>query len=127
MSPRKSPKTKLLLTQRALDDFASIEDYSIEQWGKSTANRYLADLEAGLERIRDNPELLRSEEGFHASLRFYSVNKHVFVCNVFAESIYLLTVLHGSMDIPSRLHELAATLALETELLHRKLQRSKKR
>lgn len=75
MAPRKPTKTKLLLTQRALRDFVDIEAYSTEQWGKRTANRYLSDLEAGLERIRENPELLRSEEGFHASLRFYSVSR----------------------------------------------------
>jgi toxin ParE1/3/4 len=122
VSQPKSAKTELLLTERALRDLADIEQYSIKQWGKRTAARYLADLEAGLERIRENPKLLRSEEGFHASLRFYSVNTHVFVCDAVSDAIFVLTVLHGSMDIPSRLHELSPTLTLETELLHRKLQ-----
>ena len=126
MAPRKSSKTRLLLTQRALRDFAEIEAYSVEQWGRRTATRYLSDLEAGLERIREDPDLLRSEEGFHASLRFYSVNKHVFVCDVLANAIVVLTVLHGSMDIPSRLHELSPTLSVEAQLLHHKLQQSKK-
>jgi plasmid stabilization system protein ParE len=127
MAPRKSKKTLVLLTQRALRDFADIEAYSIEQFGKRTANRYLSDLEAGLERIRDNPQLLRSEKGFHASLRFYSVNKHVFVCDVLSYAIFVLTVLHGSTDIPGRLHELAPTLSMEAELLHRKFQQSQTR
>jgi toxin ParE1/3/4 len=125
--PRKSATTKLLLTQRALRDLADIEVYSVEQWGKRTASRYLSDLEAGLKRIRENPELLRSEEGFHPALRFYSVNRHVFVCDVLPDVIFVLTVLHGSMDIPSRLLELSPTLSMEVELLHRKLQQSKKR
>jgi plasmid stabilization system protein ParE len=115
------------LTQRALRDFAEIEAYSVEQWGKRTATRDLSDLEAGLERLREDPDLLRPEEGFHASLRFYSVNKHAFVCDVLANAIVVLTVLHGSMDIPSRLHELSPTLSMEAQFLHHKLQKSKKR
>jgi toxin ParE1/3/4 len=127
VSPRKPAKTKLFLTQRALRDLMDIEQFSIEQWGKRTAARYLSDLEAGLERLRDYPELLRSEEGFYASLRFYSVNKHVFVCDIVPGAIFVLTLLHGSIDIPSRLHELSPTLALEAELLHCKLEQSKRR
>lgn len=126
MAARKSVKVKLLLTERAVRDFTDIEAYSAEQWGKRTASRYLSDLEAGLERIRENPALLRSEEGFHASLRFYSVNKHVFVCDVVPGAIFVLTVLHGSMDIPSCLHELSPTLSMEAELLHQRLQRAQK-
>jgi toxin ParE1/3/4 len=125
--PRNAPKTRVLLTQRALCDLADIERYSIEQWGKRTASRYLSDLEAGLARIREKPELLRAEEGFHASLRFYPVNKHFFVCDVLSETVFVLTVLHGSMDISSRLHELSPTLSQEAEMLHRKLQASTKR
>lgn len=127
MPSRKPSKTKLLLTQRALRDFADIEAYSIEQWGKRPASRYMSDLETGLERLRANPELLRSEVGFHTTLRFYSVNKHVFVCDLLPGTIVLLTVLHGSMDIPSRLHELAPTLSLEAKLLHHQLKQSKRR
>lgn len=120
-------KTPVLLIQRALRDFAESEAYSLEQWGKRAASRYLSELEAGVDRIRQHPELLRPESGLHCSLRFYSVNKHVLVCDVQPESIFLLTVLHSSMDIPSRLHDLAPTLSLETELLHRKVQQSRLR
>lgn len=34
----------------------------------------LSDLEAGLKRIREHPELLRPEESLRASLRFYGSN-----------------------------------------------------
>lgn len=40
---RKS-KARLLLTQRALADLASVLEYSTEQWGKPTAEKYLDDL-----------------------------------------------------------------------------------
>jgi toxin ParE1/3/4 len=102
-------------------------EYSTEQWGKKTAEKYLDDLEAGLERIRQQPDLLQPLPDLHPSLTFYRVNKHLFACDRQPESIIVLTVIHGSMDIPNRLAELQPTLAAEVELLHNKLRQSQRR
>lgn len=126
MSTRKA-KAKLLIAERALRDISEIEAYSTAEWGKSTAARYIEDLEAALARIQEQPDLLRPEEGFHPQLSFYRVNKHLLVCDRQPQAIFLLTVVHASRDIPSRLAELAPTLAVETELLHQHLQRGKRR
>lgn len=122
-----APKAKLLVAERALRDLAEIEAYSVAEWGRRTAARYLEDIEAALTRIQEKPDLLRPEEGFHAELSFYRVNKHLLVCDRQPRAIFLLTVIHASRDIPSRLAELAATLSAETELLHRQLKEGKKR
>lgn len=119
MSRRATPK--LLLTQRALQDIQGIFDYSVEHWGKRAAEKYLDEIEAGLERVKSQPALLRPEPDLHAALTFYRVNKHLLVCDVRTELIVVLTVVHASMDIPTRLAELQPTLAAEVELLHRKL------
>lgn len=114
--------TRILhLTQRALRDIEAIHEYSIERWGKRTADSYVDDIESALERLKENPDLLRPEPEFHSALRFYRVNKHLLVCDVQPESAVVLTVIHSSMDIPSRLAELQPTLAAEVEILHRKL------
>ena len=126
MSARKA-KTQLLLTERALRDISEIEEYSIAEWGKKTAAKYIADVEAALVRVQEEPDLLRSEEEFHLDLHFYRVNKHLMVCDVQPTVIFLLTVIHASRDIPSRLAEMAPTLAAEVELLHKKLPHRKKR
>jgi len=119
----RSPAKRLLLTDRSLSDLAAIEKYSIEQWGKRTASRYVAEIEGALARVQGNPELLRQEVGFHPCLRFYNVKQHVLVFDMQVQEIILLTVFHGSMDIPSRLAELEPTLAAEVELLHDQLRR----
>ena len=64
-------KVRLLLTERAISDIREIEAYSIAEWGKRTASRYISDLEAALERVREKPDLLRAEEGLHPELCFY--------------------------------------------------------
>jgi len=114
---------KLLLTRNAVRDIRTIYDYSKDRWGKKTAESYVDDIEAALERIKKRPELLRAEAQFHDALRFYRVNKHLLICDVRSNVIVLLSLLHTSMDIASQLSELQPTLAAEIEMLHRTLSR----
>lgn len=119
MSRRATPK--LSLTQNALQDIQAIFDYSLERWGKRATEKYLDEIEAGLERVKSQPTLLRPQPDLPPSLTFYRVNQHLLVCDARAESIVVLTVIRASMDIPTRLAELQPTLAAEVDLLHRRL------
>ena len=121
-----SSPVRLFLTERALQDVRDIESYSIEQWGKQAAGKYMARIEAALDRIVERPELLQKEPDFAESLRFHRVPKHVLVCDVQADAIYVLTVLHTSMDIASRLAKLKPQLLLEVDLLHKKVSAKRK-
>ncbi len=111
----------------ALGDIAEIEAYSVSQWGKEVAAKYIAHIEAALVRLQEKPDLLREHQDFPPSLRFYRVNKHILVCDVRPKVVCVLTVIHASRDIPSRLAELEPTLAAEAELLHTKLEYARKR
>ena len=113
--------SRLLLTDRALRDIAEIDDYSIAQWGKPAAARYLSQIEQALVRLQENPALLRQEPEFHPHLCFYHVNQHLLICDKQSDAIVLLAVVHASRDIPGRLVELSPTLATEVQLLRRKL------
>ena len=112
MSAKKT-KSDLLLTERALRDIADIERFSVAQWGKTAAAKYISDIEAALSLLQENAALLRTEEELHPELRFYRVNKHVLVCDVQQDTIFLLTVIHASRDIPSRLAEMQPSLMME--------------
>ena len=125
MSARKA-KTKLLITERALRDIAEIETYSVTEWGRRAASKYIGEIEAALVRLQESPGLLRPEATLHPELCFYCVNKHFLVCDRQPGAIFLLTVIHASRDIPSRLAEMQPTLAHEVELLHRQLEQGKK-
>ena len=116
-----SPPCRLLLTERALQDIRAIEGYSAEQWGNEVAQKYVDKIETALDRIVEQPDLLREEPDFADSLRFHRVEKHVLVCDIQGESVYVLTVLHTSMDIPGRLAKLQPQLSLEARLLHRRV------
>ncbi|MCA9173259.1 MAG: type II toxin-antitoxin system RelE/ParE family toxin [Planctomycetales bacterium] len=126
MSDRKT-KANLLLTERALHDISEIEQYSTEQFGKKAASKYISDIEAALARLQESPKLLRVDEGLHPKLQLYQVNKHLLVCDVQQNTTFLLTVIHASRDIPSRLAEMQPNLAVEVEILHQKLATRKKK
>lgn len=125
MARKASKKRTVYLTDRALRDILGIESYSTEQFGNRVAEQYIGKLEAGIGRITDNPDLLREELPFHDSLKFYRIELHLLVCETaIAGKIIVLTLLHASMDIPSRLAELEPKLLIETEMLVSQLHRS---
>jgi len=120
-------KLTVYLTDRALRDIASIELHSIKRFGKRVAAQYVGKLGAGISRIAENPDLLRDEPRFNQSLKFYRVEQHLLVCETGIEGkIIILTLLHSSMDVPSRLAELEPNLSIETEMLLVQLRRSTK-
>jgi len=87
----------------------------------------MSDFESALQRLSDNPDLLREEPNLHSFLSFYRVNKHLLVCDIQPKTIFVLTVLHANMDIPECLTRLEPTLKLEVEMLHQQLAKAKKR
>ncbi|MDA9859389.1 type II toxin-antitoxin system RelE/ParE family toxin [Rubripirellula sp.] len=122
MAKKSTRSIALHMTQRSLRDLIAIEAYSVEQFGRRVANQYLDKLESGINRIKENPDLLREEPPFHASLKSYRIEKHVLVCETGVRGkIIVLTLLHGSMDIPARLAELEPALVMEVAMLLKKL------
>jgi toxin ParE1/3/4 len=113
--------TQVELTQRALGDLRAIEKLSIKEWGRKTADKYLDDVAAALDRLRENPEILRLEPDFAPGLYFYRVKKHFLVCDIHDALVIVLTVIHTSMNLPARLLELEPRLAAESQLLRTKL------
>ena len=127
MAKKATGRPAIHLTDRALRDIASVEAYSIEQFGKRVASKYIDKLESGINCIAENPSLLREETPFHRSLRFYRVEKHLLVCETGIDTrVIILAVIHASMDVPSRLAELEPTLNVEAELLVKKLRDARK-
>lgn len=112
---------KVILTRRALRDLRSIETYSVERFGQDVADKYIDQLNLALQRLKESPGLLRPEPEFASKLRFYRCNKHYFVCDQIDDCIFVLTVVHTSMDLPRRIGDFEPGLVAEADILHRKL------
>ncbi len=112
---------QVYLARRALLDIDEIDRYSVDRWGNEVAERYPDDIQAGLQRLADSPSLLREQPDYSLRLRFYRVREHVLVCDVVDESIFVLALRHGTMDLPRRIAELEPQLIDEAELLHARI------
>ena len=126
MSPRKKPSSNsaVELTKRALADLREIERYSVKEWGHKTADKYLDDISAALDRLGENPEILRLEPDIVPGLFFYRVKKHFLVCDYQGKAVIVLTVIHTSMDLRARLLELEPRLVAESQFLQIKLHKN---
>ncbi|HMO18765.1 MAG TPA: type II toxin-antitoxin system RelE/ParE family toxin [Oligoflexia bacterium] len=126
MSPRKkSSKTfSIYLTDRALSDLLEIENYSITNWGKAVAARYILKFEKAFRLLEDNADLARPNSELGTDLLFYRVEKHLLACVKIKTGLAVLTIAHASRDLEMLLGELSPTLRLEVKALVKKIQSS---
>jgi plasmid stabilization system protein ParE len=107
------------LSRRALLDIQEIETYSIERWGPAITANHLQSIEDALNLLRRNPSLIKPKRSVSQSLCFYRVRQHFLVCAAFEETVFILTVKHGAVDLPNRIAELEPQLFLEAEMLYK--------
>jgi plasmid stabilization system protein ParE len=101
-------------------DLTEIERYSVKEWGRKSADKCLDDIQSALDRLKEDPDILRLETDLAPGLYFYRVGKHFLVCDYPGDMIVVLTVTHTSMDIPARLTELEPRLESEVRLLRQR-------
>lgn len=115
------------LTDRAHYDLQEIEAYSLQRWGRKTANRYLEDIQTALSLLQETPDLLRHKSDISTHVKFYRVREHFLVCTKLNDVLLVLTIKHGQMDLPHCIGELEPTLLHEAALLHERLVAAEKR
>ena len=113
-------------SKRAALDLVEIERYSIEQWGKTVADKYIDNFTHAAKRLADQPSLLKDKQDISTRLKFYRVEKHFMICDTINDNIYVLAIRHGSMDLPTLVAELEQQLAQEAELMHQRFLATRK-
>lgn len=116
-------KMQLRISRRATLDLRKIENYSISKWGSKTAKEYINSIEQALTLLQENPKILRQDAKISAYFHLYRVRQHFLVFDVTKNTLNLLTIIHGSMDLPERLAELEPSLYEEIAYLHDKLEK----
>lgn len=92
---------KFQFSRRAEADLLNIADYTLRQWGKAQAARYLGDLEVCCQTLADNPALGRPCEDLRPGLRRYEHGKHVLFYRHERGGILVSRILHQRM-LPER-------------------------
>ena len=115
--------TKILLTARALDDIQEIYDYSLAEWGKKTASKYIKSFEDAFLLLQENTGLLRQNRKISSRFRVYAVQKHYIICDIINDTVVVLTLRHTSMNLLERLKKLEPDLDKEAKALYQKSKR----
>lgn len=112
---------QVIVSRRAALDLAEIEVRSTARWGQKVADGYIDSIEQALSLVQDRPGTLTRKAEISPHFHFYRVREHILVFAVTEETLYLLTVKYGGMDLPERLAELEPYLYEEIAYLHQKL------
>ncbi len=86
------------LSRRARGDLAEIWRYSSLRWGPEKADQYIAAIHAACARLAARPSLGRPLPDAPEEILQYRSGSHVIVHRVRGEQIYVVRVLHESMD-----------------------------
>ena len=82
----------------AEQDLEEIWLYTYGQWGEKQADKYLRELQQGMEGILRNPEIGVAYDNEDKTYRHYSINHHVVWYRLHSNNILVVRVLHKSMN-----------------------------
>jgi toxin ParE1/3/4 len=92
---------KFRLSRRAEVDLLSIGEFTLREWGKSQAARYIGELETCCQMLADNPALGRPCDHVRPGLRRHEHGKHVLFYRRESKGILISRILHQRM-LPER-------------------------
>jgi toxin ParE1/3/4 len=92
------------LTQKAVADLLEIGRYTQKQWGAEQRNRYLSMIDSCFQEIAKNPLKGRDCSDIRMGYRKMKVGSHlIFYRQMENKDVQIVRVLHGRMDIETRL------------------------
>ncbi len=81
----------------------AIWKYTIENWGEKQAEKYLLEIETKLEQLAANPELGKQRPEINPGYNSFPVEKHIIYYLHSGDSIDIIGILHGRMDMKKNL------------------------
>lgn len=94
---------KLRVTPKAESDLIGIWVYSSEAWGVDQADKYLDQLDEGMEQLIHHPSLGADYAHVLPGYRRLQVEHHAVFYKVLGPELLVVRVLHEDMDAPARL------------------------
>jgi toxin ParE1/3/4 len=95
---------KFSFTNRALDDLIEIWDYTVENWSENQAEKYYNFIIASCLDLANNRQLGKSYNIVSQNLLGYKCGEHIiFFQEIVKNEIEIARVLHGMMDLKSKI------------------------
>lgn len=82
----------------AESDLIGIWEYTFTKWDAVQADKYLDELNRGIQRLADNPEMGSRRDFVREGYRVLFVNSHAVYYTVTPSMVHIVRVLHGQMD-----------------------------
>lgn len=89
---------RLVVSDRAEADLREIWLYSFKTWGAAQADRYLDELDAGLQECGAEPERGKQSDEVRPGYWSLLIRRHVAFYTFTDDEVLVQRVLHGSMD-----------------------------
>ena len=95
---------KFHLTNKAVDDLNAIWDYTVQEWSQKQAERYYNLLMATCADLANNPQLGKLYDIISNDIIGYKCGEHIiFYREISKNEIEITRILHGMMDLKSKL------------------------
>ncbi len=91
------------LSPAARADLENIWEYMIDRWGEAQAERYTRDIQAACQALGDGTQTGRSAEDIRAGYRKLAVGSHMIYFRERANTVEIVRILHGRMDVSRRI------------------------
>jgi len=86
------------ISAEAERDLIEIRQFGLKQWDAGRADKYLDELDDGIQLLADNPELGSGRDYVRAGYRVLSLSRHAIDYTVAPSTIHIVRVLHEEMD-----------------------------
>ena len=94
---------KYYFTNRAVEDLADIWNYTLENWSERQADKYYELLIMTCATLANDSRLGKQYDILSAGILGYKIKKHVIFYEIVAKrEIEIIRILHGMMDLKSR-------------------------
>jgi len=93
----------LSVTPKAESDLIGIWVCTCEEWGVDQADKYLDQLETGMQQLINHPSLGANYAHVLSGYRRLQVEHHAVFYQVLESEMLIVRVLHEDMDAPERL------------------------
>jgi toxin ParE1/3/4 len=91
------------VSRKAQQDILEIGRYTQDQWGSDQRRNYLSGLAECFERLAETPAMAAERREYDPPVRIHRYGNHLVVYLADRDGIFVIRLLHESMDVPSRL------------------------
>jgi len=97
-------KNTVRLSERAQKDFKAIQRYTFKRYGEKQVLKYSKLIKSDLEKISENP-VLHGHFRYDIPERYRShqVGEHCIIYRIDENKVFIVAILHGSMDFENQL------------------------